>query len=294
MSTDTITPVTGHDGAALTITAESAGGLSLRRGPGPLGTVLQKLADRCDHARDGLAAHLAWNGSLAVSGSAPNSISVEVGTIAGVTLFTAGGAAYVHAGGGITITQTKVEGGGNTLTAAAQWWYVYAFRDGSSLDYQISTTAPSAGLAFKTGGVLYRYLGCFRTLSTGVPIAVRACRGVYRYRRSAQAVADLRVLAASSSATSNTAIACASLVPPHARIAAVRAVVTCGDINYTEGYLRTNGDGGLDEVTVYAPPAVNASGSWCGDVETDASQQIAYRVMHSSVDMNASVDGFSE
>lgn len=222
--------------------------------------------------------YLAWDEDFAVdSGGTSSSFTVRVGAIHSM-----------HALGvstNVWLTRTastagaaQIEGGGNL--ANSTWYYVYAYNSSGSIAYQITTTAPAAGRKYKggSGGSLYNYLGCFRTLSTGAPIPVRAHRGRYIYNFSGSAVADTRALNVGS-ATSNTAVDLAGLVPPHSRIATLRAEVvstTGSAINYA--YLRTEGESGADEVSITVPATNAMSNQLVLDIITDADQDVAYRV----------------
>jgi hypothetical protein len=187
-------------------------------GGAPQWPLWSRLYDRTAHHEAALVAHLSWSGDFSVAGSAPNNFTVTLGAINAVHLYNST-ASVVKSYGGGSITQSKVEGGGGTLGASAQWWYVYAFLNGSSaLDFEISTDPPNASRALKSTDNTRVYVGCFPTLSTGVPIPVRASRGRYVYNVGESAVADVSVVAAGS-ATAYTSVPCSALVPPHARIA---------------------------------------------------------------------------
>lgn len=262
-------PTRGQDGDTIYMDGGSA----------PQWPLWQRLYNRTAHHDHALLNHIQWSGDFAVTGTAPNSFTVTIGAINSTNLYDDTADMVLSYAGG-TINQTKVEGGGGTLTAAAQWWYVYAFVNSGAIDFEISTTAPVASRAYKSGsqGAKRNYLGCFRTLSTGVPIPMRACRGRYLYNFSASAGADTRVLNAGN-ATSNTAVDLAALVPPHARIATLRAEVvstTNGAINYA--YLRTEGEAGADEINIPVHSTFAMSSVLVTDIITDGDQDVAYRV----------------
>lgn len=239
---------------------------------------------------------LATSGNLSVDTGGTNAVfAVNLPTITAINLFDGSSNLIVKAGGGTAIGQTKVEGGGNLV--ADTWYYVYAYLNGSSLDYQISVTAPGAGLIFKSGGVLYRYLGCFRTITAGAPIAMRMTNGRYLYRVSGQAVADLRVKNAGVD-VANTAVACSALVPPTSRIATVRVEITNAAAQFNYGYVRTNGDAGAGEIVTPLPNINLATAASVFDVETDSSQNIAYRTTNTAAagaaPMTIYINGFAE
>ncbi len=102
--------------------------------------------------------------------------------------------------------------GGAVNWPASSWVYIYAYEVGGGVGLLTSTTAPDAGLVFKSDDTSRRYLGCFRTDSAGapLPIPMTAERGVYRY------VAP-QVTAALGTDTVYTAVALGSFIPPHAR-----------------------------------------------------------------------------
>ena len=242
-------------------------------------TAFQTLANRTGFACGALATFLDRVPSIGVAGTSSTSFSVAVGAINIIILPGSDGVYHSHATTGITAVAADIEGGGADLGAVSQWWYVYAFRTGGgALAIELSTTAPNALRVTKTGDSTRRYLGCFRTDSSGVPLACRADGGRYRYRRSALAVATLRALN-SGTATSNTTVALSSLIPPHARLATVRcelvAPASASAIDFA--YLRTDGDSGAGELSMSVAPSAGLTTSLVADVETDASREIAYR-----------------
>jgi hypothetical protein len=109
-------------------------------------------------------------------------------------------------------------------------------------------------------------------------------------------VADTRALN-TGSATSNTAIDLAALVPPHTQLATVRCnvVSTTGSaINYA--YIRTEGESGADEVDIPVASTNGMSTVLVLDVVTDSDQDIAYRVSNnnSAPTLTVHVLGFYE
>jgi hypothetical protein len=294
--TTAITPVSQHDGAALARNVDGEDAY-MDGGSAPLGTVLQKFADRCEFAKDGVAfSRPAWSESLYVaSGGTNSSFTVGIGAISHVATYRSGTTThknYAYAGG--TIGASKIEGGGNL--ANSDWYYVYAYDNAGSLDFEISQTAPNANLCTKSADSTRIYLGCFPTLSTGAPIPLRMKRGRYVYNFAGSAVADTRALNAQS-ATSNTAIDLAAWVPSHTQTATIRANVvstTGAAANYA--YIRTEGESGADEVDIYVPSTNAASAVLVMDIVTDADQDIAYRVSNntSAPTLTVHVLGFYE
>lgn len=276
MSTS-VTETAEYSNASLPLRAQDGDTIYMDGGSSPLWTVLARLFNRTAHHEALLLGQLVWSGDFAVTGTAPNSFTVTIGAIDSINLYNATASKCLTYAGG-TINQTKVEGGGGTLTAAAQWWYVYAFLNAGAIDFEISITAPDATRQVKSGSGTRRYLGCFRTLSTGVPIPMRACRGRYLYNFSASAVADTLVLNAGN-ATSNTAVDIAALVPPHARIATLRAeVVSTTNVAINYAYLRTEGETGADEINIPVHSTTGMSSVLVTDIITDGDQDVAYRV----------------
>lgn len=294
--TATITPVSKHDGATLT-RAVAGERVMMDGGSAPVATLLQAFADRCEFAKDATAfSRPAWAESLYVaSGGTNSSFTVGIGAISHVQTYRSGTTThktYAYAGG--TIGASKIEGGGNL--ANSDWYYVYAYDNAGSLDFEISQTMPNANLCIKNGDSTRIYLGCFPTLSTGAPVPLRMKRGRYVYNFAGSAVADTRVLNAGN-ATSNTAVDLAGLVPSHTQLATVRAeaVSTTGSAN-NYAFLRTEGESGADEIAIPVPSIHAASTTQVLDIITDADQDVAYRVSNfaSSPTLTLSVHGFYE
>lgn len=250
-------------------------------GVAPQWPLWSRLYDRTAHHEAALAAHLAWNGDFAVdAGGSNSSFVVRIGGITAVNAY-GSGASKVLAYAGGTIGAAQIEGGGNL--GASEWRYVYVRQSAGAIAFEISLTPPDGPRAIKSGDATRRYLGCFPTTSAGAPIPLRASRGKYVYRVSGCGADDLKVLGTpGNNQTSNTAVSLAGLVPPHSRLATLRASVTntAAAINYA--YVRTDGDSGADEISL-ALTNVNAStANAIFDIETDADQDIAYRVTNTA------------
>lgn len=254
---------------------------------GPVGSAAtwKELLDLREYLNTAALAILDWSGDLTVSGSAPNNFSVVIGGINAVSLYD--GTDYrIVADDAETLDQTDVEGGGGTLGVAVDWWYVYAFRSAgaSTISYQISQTAPGPSRAFKSGASTHRYLGCFRTNASGVPLAVRASRGQYVYRTQ-------QLVQSAGTATSATAIPIRPdgtteepLIPDHARLVDLRVRLARG----TDGTTKT--------LTIYGPSSSDQAFQIDGEdvggsarsvyarglVETDSSRQITYALSSSA------------
>ncbi len=183
------------------------------------------------------------------------------------------------------------EGGGNL--ANSTWYYVYVWDNAGTVDYQISTTAPRASQQYKNSvdGNVYRYLGCFRTNSSGAPIPMRARRGRYVYRLSA--TTDPVVYNDATARGSAYDVSLAALVPPHARLARVQAiVVSSGAATYMNVFTKAD----VTDITwrQQAPDGTTTYGEF--DIETDSSQavQITYNVGGGSGNAKLRVTGFAE
>ncbi len=187
---------------------------SIPNGPVGQAPVWKDVFDALRALRDGVLSELRWSGDFAVSGSAANNFTVEIGAISCAWVQDGAGDYVPLAYGGGSITQTSVEGGGGTLGAAADTWYVYVSSSAGTAAFEISQTAPNANKQTKGVDLTRRYLGCFLTDGSGVPQAVRACHGDYVY------VAQQNVASALKS-NSATAVSLASRIPAHARIAKV-------------------------------------------------------------------------
>lgn len=194
----------------------------------------RKMRDTRKLLRSSLLAQLDWSRELEVlPGGSRTAFTVRIGAITIGTFFDTG-ALYALGYAGGTIDQTKAAG--SALAATSQPWYAYAFRGaGGAIDFEITTTAPTAARKFKTGTFTHHYLGTFFTDSTGAPIPMLAVRGRCLYRRSAIASVDgafaangLRAVAAGGGAVALTALDLSARVPPHARRAVLygESVVT--------------------------------------------------------------------
>lgn len=260
---------------------------------GPVGNAptWKELLDLREWANQMAIGLMDWSGDFAVSGSAANNFSVVIGAINACSLYDGTDYRVIAYGGG-TRTQADVEGGGGTLGAAVDWWYVYLYRTPgtTTVAFEISQTAPGPSRTLKSGDATRRYLGCFRTNTSGVPLAVRASRGQYIYRTQ-------QLIQNNGTATSATAIIVRPdgtteepLIPDHARLVDLGARLSRG----TDATLKT--------LTIYGPSSsdqafqldgedvssVDRSVYGRGLVETDSSRQITYAL--SSAAGGASVD----
>ncbi len=255
---------------------------------GPVGSAAtwKELLDARELLYNASPALFDWSGDFAVSGSAPNNFSVTIGGINAAALYD--GTDYrVVSDDAETLDQTDVEGGGGTLGAAVDWWYVYAFRSSgaSTISYQISQTAPGPSRAFKSGTGTHRYLGCFRTNASGVPLAVRASRGSYTYRTQQQVLASGTATSKADIIVRPTGTTEEPLLPDHARLVECLVRMKRGT-DATQKTATIYGAAASAELTMQldgedvsgADRSVYASGL----VETDSSRQIAYALSSSA------------
>lgn len=254
-------------------------------------TPFQTLADWSVFAVNGVASRLQWAEELSVDpGGSNSSFSINVGAIQTAVLTRVDGSYRALSAVAATIGASKLESG-STL-ANSTWYYVYCWDNAGTLDYQISTTAPRASMAYKnTAGNVYRYLGCFRTNSIGAPIPMRARRGRYVYRLSA--TTDPQAYSDSTARGSAYDVSLAGLVPPHARMARLQAIVTSSGAS-TFMNVFTKAD--VTDITwrQQSPASLTTYGEF--DIETDSSQvvQITYNVGGGSGNAALRVVGFSE
>lgn len=209
-----------------------------------------------------------------------------------------------------SVPATAITGGpsaGSTVVlaglAANTWYYVYAYNSASypsvTVAYEYNTTTPSADLTQKSTDNLRTYVGCFRTDGSSNVIPFRTTRsGKYLYRWSGLAGTrtDLLCLGAGVSATfaagdvilRNASLV--SLIPPHARIAQLRAKVN-GAIG-TFAQVCTKGDVG-DSIDVPALLAVPGMAHFDFEIETDSALTIQYQ-KNTATDLTLYVLGFEE
>lgn len=270
----TVTPVSQFVAtASLAVRPQDGDDAFMDGGAAPLMPVLQNLFDRTEAARDALINHLSWAEELSITGLSTNTnadFSLVVGAINEVLLYN--GSTYVpkaYAGG--TIGLSKVESTPANLDNST-WYYLYAFNNAGSLDFQISKTAPNASLTAKSSSAQYRYLGCFVTNSSGAPVLFRMKRHRYIYRRSGITAPGILNVLATATEVGWTDLSVAALVPPHSCI-----VIIDANLNATGGSayldLRTKGDTG--DVSLHLLSTTNdVHGSV--EMETNSSRVIQY------------------
>lgn len=182
--------------------------------------------------------------------------------------------------------------GGAATWPANSWLYIYAYEVGGGVGLLTSTTAPDAGLIFKSDDTSRRYLGCFRTDNAGspLPVPMTAERGVYRY------VAP-QVAAALGTDTVYTAVALGSFIPPHARrvLMWATAVSETGVGAFQDVYFRPGGTS-AEQIAVSSPRAAAGAAAVRGTAEMPLFDgTLSYKVAGSSTQAAAiAVGGFSE
>lgn len=209
-------------------------------GPAKNVAALRELLNNRRHLRGATWGQLIWSGRLVVGGTA-GAPSITVGAIESVTLRDSAGVWRPY----FKDTETTLgigafEGAPGALTADA-WYYVFA-HDASasgSVQFEVSTTAPGASLAWKNAGgtALYRYLGCFPTDATGKPVPLVAHRGRYVFLNST----SLPGTGDTQSDSGWHALSLASAVPPHARLATLSVTMDAGATFRSVGDATTSG-----------------------------------------------------
>ena len=262
-------------------------------GPAKNAPLWRKVYDTLLGLRDAVLGTLLWSGDFAVSGSAANNFTVTIGAISCAIVYD--GTNYVplaYAGG--TIDQTAVQGGGGTLGAAVDWWHVYLYSNGGSAAFEISQTAPTGNRVFKTGDNTRRYLGRFRTNTSGVPLAVTAAHGHYLYRVD-------QVVKLSGNDTSRTAV----IVRPDST---TEESLIPTDVKLVRMYFQYDAQSGGDRaLSIYNANTSTVSTTLVGKnvgaaqtiqaemmVEVDSAQQFAYATSSGASTMNAYCRGWVE
>lgn len=248
---------------------------------------------------------LVWNGRLRVSGSSNTSFAVVVGIIEAMTLCDGNGVWRPYfTSAETTLDLTHVEGAPANL-ANDSFYYVYAWADSAAPNapkFQISTSPPTESGTptvlrhWKRGQTQnYRYLGCFRTNGTGVPLAMTVQRGRYLYDRSA-GLTDFEIGSVYNGGTlAATAVSAATRVPPHVfRCIVTVSALPSGDA-FTAGIgINIGGGGGRTSLVI-------GTGADIRDVDVllDASQEFTRAVSvygsgTPTVQLNTYAHGFEE
>lgn len=250
---------------------------------GPVGSAAQwrKVLDARAFNYTSSTGALWWSKTLSVDTGGTNAVfAINVGAIWACALLDGSTNLYVKSDtGGEVLTIADLEGGAGTLSNST-WYYVYAWLNGSTLDYQISSTAPDATRTTKSGDALYHYLGCFRTTSAGAPIPCNMAGGRYVYCVGDVTAATLQVVTAGAAAA-YASVPCSTLAPPHARIVTLKVVAT----NVIGGGLVTSsvtvqrfGAASTGTHDLYTGVTALQSAAAEMTVEVDSSQRAQYQV----------------
>lgn len=180
---------------------------------------------------------------------------------------------------------------------AATWYYLYAWSNGSTLKFEVSTTAPDplTGYVTKTGDATRIYLGPFRTHRTTTAIEpFRYGNGRFLWRWSALSGLSEGTVTTTAAATVATNLTLGFgggaplLVPPHARTAVLSLAYAAGG-----GFssLGTGGDAVAAQPTYQVSAGANAQ---CVELECDGSNRIAYANSAGGGALSVFVLGFQE
>lgn len=268
--TSAMTATSEHSGQTLTraVAGEKAG---MDTGPAPLGPILEEIVKRCELGKDGVWNHIHWSEELSMAaGGSNSSFTLTIGAIAALVLYN--GTRYktfAYAGG--TIGAAKISGGGNLANSTI--YYVYAYDNAGSLDFQIATDVPNANLSTKNASSQYRYLGWFTTDSSGAPLPFIKRGRTYRFLFGAIASTSVHRVITAGNVTSFTAVT-VSCIPAHARLIRLHFELTPGAAGRA-AYFRAGGTSTFHKYFV-----AQATYAVLGDtaVELNSSRQFEYKV----------------
>jgi len=204
-----------------------------------------------------------WRGrrpTLACDGA-----NIIVGGHQGCAAGTAQSDALLIAGSGLTTTALSGRTG-------STWYYVYAYNVAGVCTYEWSTTVPDPSCSTKTGDGTRAYVGCFYATGAATARPFRMIGGRYVYRTSA--VAPMLPLSAGTSAAWAD-VSLTAYVPPHARLAGLRAKVTWSS-GVAALQARTKGDT-TNQLEIILSTGIEYS---LFELETDSSQQIQYKIVN--------------
>lgn len=293
MST-TVTETAEYSNATLPTRPQDGETIYMDAGAAPQWPLWARLYNRTAHHEALLFGMMSWSGDFAVdSGGSNSSFTVRIGVIAGVNLYNAS-ASVVKSYAGGTIGASKISGGGNLSNST--WYYVYAYNNAGSIDFEISTTEPNANRVIKSGDSTRRYLGCFKTDSAGAPLPMRKVGNLCLYRVSGMAATDMRALNAGTTTGSYATVALATWVPPHARVARLRGLLkaVAGVGGQGLAYVQSGGDSGGGSETLFTTDTAGEFGGHSFDVETDSSRQVQYQNGIANLELTLYVHGFYE
>lgn len=145
-------------------------------------------------------------------------VTTTTATVDEIACLVLGGAASSVSPGALTLSGL----------AASTWHYLYARIVSGVITLVVSTTAPATspvggGVTFMSGDPTRRYLACFRTDASGVPIPIRKSGRSYVYEHMD---ASNRVLSGGAATTNTTLSGLAAVVPPHAKSYGARMNLT--------------------------------------------------------------------
>lgn len=266
-----IAVVSEHNGQSLSraVDGEING---MDSGDNPLGPLLTEAFSRAELAKD--AAWGMLNGGRGLEMAAGGSNSSFTLTISAFSsLITYNGTkwkTFAYAGG--TIGASKVSPAGNLANSTL--YYVYAYNNAGSLDFQITTDVPNANLRFKNASSQYVYLGWFVTDTAGAPLPFLMRDGRYRFLFGGLASTSVHRVLSGGNATSFTAVSLATLVPSHIRLVRLHAEFLGGAVGRAL-YLRATGTSTFHKLfTAQTTDALNFDTA----VELNTSRQFDYKV----------------
>lgn len=247
------------------------------------------MQDQCVGAVQASGAFFGYRPVLSSTGTT----NLVIGASGGIAMGSGASTAIVGTGAGSTVVLAGL--------AANTWYYVYAYNSATwpsvTVAYEYNTSVPSESLGIKNSDALRTYIGCFRTDGSSNVIPFRTTRSgkyLYRWSKLAGTRTDLLCLSAGASASYADVIlrnaSLVSLIPPHARLAAMRAMVN-GAIG-TFSMVRTKGDT-TEAIDVPALLATPGMAHFDFEIETDSSLTIQYDV-GTATDLTLYVTGFYE
>ena len=272
----------------------------------------KKALDRAAFLRDATDGLLVWahKARVATGGTSNGNFAVYVPPIEAVSLLDGTTWKAFTLATETQLTSSSHFGSG-TLAPDTNY-YVYATVSAGALTFEVSTTAPEAGLIWKTGAVgTHRYLFTFHTSSANVALPMQMTRGRYLYRLSGITSTELRALNTSSAVGATDVILARAgvsgreLLPAHARIARLLSEVTAAG-NHIDDTVQVsygmNGDLGTGAAfihRVYGPSS--ATNQAVFECECDSARTIDYSITLSNTDganptttANLFVIGFEE
>lgn len=257
-------------------------------------TPFQELTNRAAYLRGATDGLLVWahKARVATGGTNNGNFAVYVPPIEAVSLLDSTAWKVFELASETQLTSASHFASG-TLANDTNY-YVYATISAGALTFEVSTTAPTAGLIWKTSATgTHRYLFCFHTSSAGVPLAMQMSRGRYLYRLSALTT-ELRALNTSSAVgatdviLARAGVAGRELLPAHARIARLLSEVTAGG-NHVDDLVQVaygmNGDLGTGAAFIHRVYGASAATNHAVfDCECDSARTIDYSITLSNTD----------